>query len=237
MKTFGEKIKEARKAKKMTQKDLAKRIDVAHNSISDWEHDKSKPDADTIELLCGVLEIAPNYLLATSEDEFTPAEKLLIRQYRMLSPYARENVQIAIDRELNRPDTSILMDDENDRILHLPYFGKIAAAGTTIGSFSIMVDGTISVTETPDSIDADYTIGVSGDSMNPMFNDGDIVLVKKCHSVNVGQIGIFQKGNEIFIKEATENGLRSINPQYPDMIDEMDTECLGKVLGKAEVTS
>lgn len=237
MKTFGDKIKEARKAKKMTQRELAERINVAHNSVSDWEHDKSKPDADTIELLCGVLEIAPNYLLAPSEEDFTPAEKLLIKQYRMLSPYAKENIQIAIERELNRPNTSVLINDESDQILHLPYFGKIAAAGTTIGSFSIMVDGTISVIETSDSIDADYAIGVSGDSMSPMFNNGDIVLVKKCYSVNIGQIGIFQKGNEIFIKEATENGLRSINPQYPDMIDEIDTECLGKVLSKAEVIS
>jgi len=237
MKTFGDKIKEARKAKKMTQRELAEIINVAHNSVSDWEHNKSKPDADTIELLCGVLEIAPNYLLAPSEEDFTPAEKLLIKQYRVLSPYAKENIQIAIERELNRPNTSVLINDESDRILHLPYFGKIAAAGTTISSFSIMVDGTISVIETPDSIDADYAIGVSGDSMAPMFDDGDIVLVKKCYSIGIGQIGIFQKGNEIFIKETSDNGLKSINPEYPDMIDEIDTVCLGRVLNKAEVIS
>lgn len=238
MKTFGEKIKEARKAKKMTQKELAKKIDVAHNSVSDWENDKSKPDADTIELLCGILEIAPNYLLATSTDEFTPAEKILIRQYRMLSEYARESIQISIDRELNRPDNaSSATDGSADKILHLPYFGKIAAAGTTISSFSMMVDGTIPVVESPESLDADYTIGVSGDSMTPMFDDGDIVLVKKCYSIGTGQIGIFQKGNEIFIKEASNDGLRSINPEYPDMIDEIDTICLGRVLSKAEVTS
>lgn len=237
MKTFGEKIKEARKAKKMTQKELAKKIDVAHNSVSDWENDKSKPDMDTIELLCGVLEIAPNYLLATSEDGFSPAEKLLIRQYRMLSPYSRETIQIVIDRELNRPNSLSDSVETNTKILHIPYFGKIAAAGTTIGSFSIMVDGTISVMETAGSLRADYSIGVSGDSMSPMFDDGDIVLVKKCYSVNVGDVGIFQKGNEIFIKEATNNGLRSFNPLYPDMIDEIETECLGKVIGKAELLS
>lgn len=119
MKTFGEKIKEARKAKKMTQKELAKKIDVAHNSISDWENDKSKPDMDTIELLCGVLELAPNYLLATSEDGFSPAEKLLIKQYRMLSPYSKEAIQIVIDRELNRPDSLSDSVEPNAKILHI----------------------------------------------------------------------------------------------------------------------
>ena len=52
--TFGEKIKQARTAKKLTQKQLAERINAKHNSICDWEKDKCKPDMDTIELLCEV---------------------------------------------------------------------------------------------------------------------------------------------------------------------------------------
>ncbi len=100
--SFGEKIRYARKAKNLTQKQLAKSIGAAHNSISDWETDKNKPDPDTIELLCGVLEITPNYLLAVSPDDFSPAENLLIRNYRRLDDHGRENVQIAIDRELAR---------------------------------------------------------------------------------------------------------------------------------------
>ncbi len=67
--TFGEKIKNARKAKKMTQENLAKIIGAKHNSVSDWENDKSKPDMDTIELLCGALDINPSYLMGTKSDE------------------------------------------------------------------------------------------------------------------------------------------------------------------------
>ena len=63
MLSFGEKIKLARKSKKLTQKQLAEKIGAAHNSISDWENNKNKPDPDTIELLCVVLDITPNYLL------------------------------------------------------------------------------------------------------------------------------------------------------------------------------
>ena len=70
--SFGEKIKSARKLKKLTQRQLADKIGAAHNSISDWENDKNKPDPDTIELLCGVLDITPNYLLASSSEDFSP---------------------------------------------------------------------------------------------------------------------------------------------------------------------
>lgn len=100
--TFGEKIKNARKAKKLTQKQLAEKIGAAHNSISDWENDKNKPDPDTIESLCWVLEITPNYLLATSSDDFSPAEKLLIKMYNDLDPHGREMVDFVLEREHER---------------------------------------------------------------------------------------------------------------------------------------
>lgn len=64
--TFGEKIKTARKSKEMTQRQLADLIGAKHNSVSDWENDKNKPDPDTIELLCGVLGVEPNYLFGNN---------------------------------------------------------------------------------------------------------------------------------------------------------------------------
>lgn len=104
--TFGEKIKNARKAKKLTQKQLAEKIGAAHNSISDWENDKNKPDPDTIELLCWVLEITPNYLLATSSDDFSPAEKLIIKMYNELDLHGREMVDFVLEREHERITSS-----------------------------------------------------------------------------------------------------------------------------------
>lgn len=61
--TFGEKIKKARNERKMTQKTLAETLNVAESSISDWEHDRHKPDVDTLKLLCETLEISADYLL------------------------------------------------------------------------------------------------------------------------------------------------------------------------------
>lgn len=99
--TFGEKIKESRKAQKLTQKQLAKLIGAAHNSISDWENNKNKPDSDTIELLCGVLKITPNYLLASSEDDFSPKEKAIIRKYRFISQYSADYANV-VDYTLDK---------------------------------------------------------------------------------------------------------------------------------------
>nr|DAH33355.1 MAG TPA: hypothetical protein [Caudoviricetes sp.] len=67
--TFGEKIRSARLLKGYTQKQLADLINAKHNSVSDWEKDKSKPDMDTIELICGTLDLNPSYLLGTKTDD------------------------------------------------------------------------------------------------------------------------------------------------------------------------
>ena len=60
--SFGSNLKAARVKKGLTQKELAALIGAKHNSVSNWENDQNKPDPDLIEIICGVLEITPNYL-------------------------------------------------------------------------------------------------------------------------------------------------------------------------------
>jgi len=59
---FGNKIKAARKAAGMTQRQLASKIGVKNTSISNWEKNISRPDPDTIAKICGALEIDAGFL-------------------------------------------------------------------------------------------------------------------------------------------------------------------------------
>lgn len=97
--TFGKRLRESRKAKSYTQKDLANLIGAKHNSISDWENDKNKPDPDTIELLCGVLDITPNYLLNSNTDDFSPLETEIIKKYRTLDEHSKELILTILNKE------------------------------------------------------------------------------------------------------------------------------------------
>ncbi len=133
--TFGEKIKTARSLKGLTQKQLAEKVGAKHNSISDWEKNKNKPDPDTIELLCGVLEISPNYLLGNKvNDEVSPAEKEIIKKYRSLDSHGKNTVSLILDNEYERcknnngteeiapelfPSTELRLTAEDERELEL----------------------------------------------------------------------------------------------------------------------
>ena len=73
---FGGKIRDARKAAGLTQRQLAKAIGVGNTSISNWEQGVSSPDPETIELLGQILGVQPNYFFdqpqaAPTFDDFT----------------------------------------------------------------------------------------------------------------------------------------------------------------------
>lgn len=241
--TFGEKIKEARKQKNLTQRQLADLIGAAHNSISDWENNKNKPDPDTIELLCGVLKITPNYLLASTEDDFSPKEKLLIKKYRLISEYSPDGA-IVVDTVLNR-EYSIAekLKEQSEKIQKMDmeiaeeliplrlwaYYGQIACAGTGF-IFDDIPSDTI---QAPDA-NADFIIGVNGDSMEPDYFDGEKLYIKKTTNIKPGEVGIFTINNECFLKEYGKNGLVSKNKKYDAIPGNEDVRLIGKVVGKIE---
>ena len=95
--TFGEKIKTARISKHYTQRQLAELINAKHNSISDWEKDKSKPDMDTVELICGALDLSPGYLMdsvktSAPSSELSDTYTELIELYSKLSEDSRKAI-------------------------------------------------------------------------------------------------------------------------------------------------
>ena len=101
--TFGERLKNARKNKNLTQKELALKIGAKHNSISDWENNKNKPDPDTIELLCGVLDMSPNYLIGSNSSvSLSPVENEILKKYRVLDAHGKRIIDMVLEEEYSR---------------------------------------------------------------------------------------------------------------------------------------
>lgn len=60
--TTGENIKAARKAKGMTQAELAEKLEVPFQSISQWERDIRNPKHETLERISRILDTTPAML-------------------------------------------------------------------------------------------------------------------------------------------------------------------------------
>ena len=91
--TFGEKLRQARKAAGMTQKDLAQAVDLKHNAVSNWEKGISSPDPETIRRLCEILRMPPNFFFESEESgALAGVEFALFGEVRQLSPEDQQDV-------------------------------------------------------------------------------------------------------------------------------------------------
>lgn len=61
---IGKFISECRKAKKITQSELAEKLGVTDRSVSNWENGKNMPDLSLFKPLCEILDITINELLS-----------------------------------------------------------------------------------------------------------------------------------------------------------------------------
>ena len=59
---FSEKIIQARKAKALTQEDLAEAVGVSRQAVSKWETEEAKPDLEKLVAICKVLDLSMDYL-------------------------------------------------------------------------------------------------------------------------------------------------------------------------------
>lgn len=67
--TIGNRIAKFRKAKGMTQEDLANQLGVSAQAVSKWENDASCPDISLLPQLCKILGVTADELLTGKNDE------------------------------------------------------------------------------------------------------------------------------------------------------------------------
>ena len=61
--SIGEKIRDLRKSKNMTQEDLAECLNVTISAVSQWEIGKTMPDITMIPIICNVFDVSSDKLL------------------------------------------------------------------------------------------------------------------------------------------------------------------------------
>lgn len=132
------------------------------------------------------------------------------------------------------PQPSEDIDDEDeDSYIYLDFPDLPVSAGTGVYLHDDYAEQ-IRVPTNDETLRANYALKVAGDSMEPRFHDGDIVLVETQPSVEKGEIGIFILNGEAYIKKYGGDRLISLNSKYEDIpISGSDSfYCKGKVFAK-----
>ena len=92
----------------------------------------------------------------------------------------------------------------------------------------------IVIPDDPRTAEADYALRINGDSMEPKYRSGDILLIQSADTVEEGELGIFVLDGSGYFKKYGGDHLISLNPKYPPIMlkDFEDVSCCGRVVGK-----
>lgn len=237
--TFGDTLRYLREQEKLSVKSVIDELKKYNQNITDktlysYENNKRAASADMLLALCQIYncnniletftDIVPDYSIPTD------TEWNMIEQYRTLDPHGRDMVDTVLQKEVERME-SLKKEPASNPTAHIyPYLGKIACAGTGFYFDDIPTD----TIEAPYVEGADFIIGVSGESMEPDYHDGEKLYVRKVEYLRNGDVGIFTIGNECFLKELGEEGLISRNKDYDDIPGDEKVRLIGKVIGKVE---
>ena len=114
-----DRIKQLRKQKGLTQKEMAEAVGVGVSTVAMWESGKRTPSFKLLNDLSDLFDKSIDYILGTSDDDRSPKlndaqiEQLgtweiqselidILRQYLQLDEYGKMNVRSLLNRELVR---------------------------------------------------------------------------------------------------------------------------------------
>lgn len=103
-------LKQARKDKKLTQLDVALKLGVKDNTLSNWEHGKTEPGIDTFIKLCEIYEVDSALLLEAAYNLKKQGKDLPLRRfeidamkkYRSLDESGKETVRLVFNAQYKR---------------------------------------------------------------------------------------------------------------------------------------
>lgn len=224
----------------MEQKALGQAIGVSANAISNWENGRSRPDVNLLPAICETLHITLNDLFALPSPEAgnTERDQILLDRFHRLNAGHKLAMEKMADALLYAQKVENYREVRQLRLMDRPL-----AAGIGDPTEFEEESEPIFVYASDDADRADYVFKINGDSMTPDFKDGDMVFVQSLpigSRLSFGDIGAFIVGNEMYIKEYKEDGLHSINPNYPVLRfgEEESVYLIGRVLStmdKAEI--
>ena len=241
MNILGNSIKELRKSKKLTQKNLAELTGFKQNTISNHENGNRQLDETDIRVYAEALGVSPQYLFdrakpSSIEVTPTPTASQIQSIYDQLKPPRQGKVLTYAKKQLkeqNEEETKI--NEVSEKIVQLygyDYYDHATSAGT--GQY--LNDVRVERIELPVDVDADFVIPIKGDSMEPDYQDGDLVFIQTSVDLNDGVIGVFNYNGEAYIKQLVidedQAYLHSLNPEYKDMPITPDTDfrIIGEVM-------
>ncbi|HCQ3601241.1 TPA: helix-turn-helix domain-containing protein [Staphylococcus aureus] len=222
MNSFKDRLKQIMSERKISQSELSRRTGIGRNSISDYLNGKYEAKQDKVFELAKALNVNEAWLMGFDISKNRKIENNDITSiYNKLTPPRQKNALNYANEQLeeqnSKGDNVVDINSYKQEKTPVNVNGCVSAGvGERLHDetlFTEMVKGPIPT--------HDLALKVNGDSMEPMFKDGEIIFVEKTHNIKNGQIGIFIIEEEAYVKkvfvEDDRLTLVSLNKEYDDL--------------------
>lgn len=194
-------LKRKRLEKNMTLEQVGNLVGVGKSTVRKWENGLiENMGRDKIILLSKALDVSPLEILGISEDDSYSSLKDVyskLTKDRQSKVYDFASYQL---KEQNKPKISYL-------------YGYVSA-----GTGEFLEDQEKEEVEIPKDAPAhDFVLSVNGDSMLPLFQDGELIYIKATSEARDGQIIVCKLNDEAYVKKLSGNKLVSLNKKYEDI--------------------
>ena len=217
-----EKLKARRKELKLTQKEIAEELGISFQAYSAWERGIKEPSKEKVAQLENILKVARGY--------FTQIE--IVRLYNSLSKQGKDKV-VLYARNLAKEEQTQKVTTMPERLYEYHVYERMSAG---IGA-SVYGDQNFDTVYFNEELAHDFASWVSGDSMEPKYQNGSVALIRETGFDYDGAVYAVVCNNQTYIKRVyrEEDGLRlvSINPKYKDIFIsyEEDPRIVGIIVG------
>lgn len=213
-------LKEKRQEKGYSQAELAQKLGISRPSYFNWESGQTKPNQKNLKELSHLLDVEETYFLS---------------EYDIVSVYVQLN-QLNQEKTLQYAENLLSEQTQSASVSKL-YSYKVyekLSAGTGYAYFG---DGNYDTVFYDEQLDHDFASWVFGDSMEPTYLNGEVVLIKQTGFDYDGAVYAIDWNGQTYIKKVykEEEGLRlvSLNKRYEDKFAPYQDEprIIGKIVG------
>ncbi|WP_459446208.1 XRE family transcriptional regulator [Ligilactobacillus salivarius] len=205
----------------LNTKEFSNKLDFKYTTVLDWVNAKTYPRIDKIEKMANFFGIEKSELV----EEFNYDNTYLNKLNNTVMQLTIENKKKVVDyadkrlREQLRTENKIHSIVENDNTYYVDVLGAVSA-----GTGEWLTDEQheeITVNNEPPI--HDFALRVNGDSMIPLFSDGQIIYVNKIDNLDMvrnEQIVIAELNGDAFVKKIVFDNNRksckliSLNKEY-----------------------
>lgn len=215
-------LKKRRLEKDLSQVEIAEMLNINKSSYSSWESGRAKPNQKNLVALAKILDVEVSYF----ESEYN-----IVNKYLQLSPDNQAKAEEYVDE--------LLLSQQSSKVTPLFSVQVLSDIQLSAGLGESLFDEyeTETVYSDEEQLGYDIAAWISGKSMEPIYQDGEVALIRSSGFDYDGAVYALSWKDSVFIKKLyrEKEGFRmvSLNDKYPDKFIPYEDEprIVGKVVG------